>query len=126
MATSIANKIAERRVKRQQAFDRFYPAISNTDTDAFLDNFTATLWELMIRADHNNDQRQESRVVNLIGRLRRLTGDGLLQYDSDQRLLYGALKIAALWLRDKGRTLDLSSSDGRYWISRRDGKPRWE
>lgn len=103
--------------------DFFYPFSKN------INNMPQGMWQMdaAMRLRHNltlakkGDMEAERRIINRIGTIRRSV-NSMQEINQD---LLEVIKEAADYLRSTGRKVDLSNKDPRYWITRRDGSPRW-
>lgn len=101
--------------------EEFYPINENM-------KFSQGIWQMSavmklkrnLEAAKMGDIDAERRIMYRLGSIRRS-----VDFKELDASLVETIKECATYLRSKGRKVDFSNKDPRYWITRRDGTPRW-
>jgi len=106
--------------------DQFYPRNEGLAQGLSLGlHETVVDWLLQcaenLRLTSAGDKARESRLVNQLGQLRASVAD----FDSLPHSVQQMVRAVVLYLRSTGRIVDLGNQDARFWVTRRDGSPRW-
>lgn len=104
-------------------FDYMYPDLAESGAEL------QGMWQLGMvikMRDHlseakKGDTDRERKLITRLGQTRRFVKDMDLLSDD----LLDIVKKSVVFLRSTGRKIDLGNKDPRYWITTRDGRPRW-
>lgn len=101
--------------------EEFYPINENMKLSQGIWQMSAVMkLKRNLEAAKKGDIDAERRIMYRLGSIRRF-----VDFKELDASLVETIKECANYLRSMGRKVDFNNNDPRYWITKRDGSPRW-